>query len=232
LKASGELKPNFSVQVFVNDRQVLTKSFMPADALSVNPTVIRIPSSELPADENRIRIVKNGMGLVYWNTRGEYFTTEERYSRTGSVALNLLRDYFRLVPERTNEKIVYRLEPVNGPVQSGDVLAVRLTVSGGKWNYLQIEDPIPAGTEFIERDDLYALKEKPPWWETWFTRREFHDDRAAFFQTHFDRGQTQHFYLLKVVNSGMFRASAARVQPMYQPEYLSTTESRVFTVQP
>src|SRR5262245_28662569 len=137
-----------------------------------------------------------------------------------------------MVPERTNEKIVYRLEPLNGPVQNGDVLAVRLTVSGGNWRYLQIEDPIPAGTEFIERDDLYELQEKPDWWGRFFTRREFHDDRAAFFQTYFNQGQTQHFYLLKVVNSGAFRTSPARVQPMYQPQYLSTTESRALTVQP
>jgi alpha-2-macroglobulin len=231
LKASGELKPNFSVQVLVNDRQVLTKTFTAADALSINPPTIRIPASALASGENRIRIVKNGAGLLYWNTRGEYYSTEDRLTRTGSIALNLLRDYFRLVPERVNEKIVYRLAPLDGPIGTGDVIAVRLTASGGNWKYLQIEDPIPAGAEFVERDDLYELKEKPPWWTQGYTRREFHDDRAAFFQTNFS-GQSQQFYLLKVVNSGAFRASPARVQPMYQPQYLSTTESRSITVQP
>jgi hypothetical protein len=93
-----------------------------------------------------------------------------------------------------------------------------------------VEDPIPAGTEFIERDDLYEMKEKPAWWYYWFTRREFHDDRAVFFQTHFWRGQTQYLYLLKVVNPGKFRVSPARVQPMYQPQYVATSEGRVVVV--
>ncbi len=52
-----------------------------------------------------------------------------------------------------------------------------------------IEDPIPAGTEFIERDNAYELKTRPPWWEYWFTRRELHDDRMAIFQTYFPQGQ-------------------------------------------
>jgi uncharacterized protein YfaS (alpha-2-macroglobulin family) len=91
---------------------------------------------------------------------------------------------------------------------------------------LLIEDPIPSGTEFIERDNLYELKDRPPWWQYWFTRRELHDDRMALFQTYFGQGQKQYFYLLKVVNPGTFQVNPARVQPMYQPELFSTTESR------
>jgi hypothetical protein len=89
-----------------------------------------------------------------------------------------------------------------------------------------VEDPIPSGTEFIEHDSSYELKERPPWWEFYFTRRELHDDRMAIFQTYFPQGQQQFFYLLKVVNSGAFQVSPARVQPMYQPSVMATTESR------
>jgi uncharacterized protein YfaS (alpha-2-macroglobulin family) len=53
-----------------------------------------------------------------------------------------------------------------------------------------------------------------------------HDDRMAIFQLHFPSGQQQYFYLLKVVNPGVFQVNPARVEPMYQPGYLSTTESR------
>ena len=88
-----------------------------------------------------------------------------------------------------------------------------------------MEDPIPSGTEFIERDDAYELRSKPPWWSYYFTRREQHDDRMAIFQTTFPQGQQQYFYLLKVVNPGSFGVSPARVQPMYQPEVLATTGS-------
>jgi uncharacterized protein YfaS (alpha-2-macroglobulin family) len=109
-------------------------------------------------------------------------------------------------------------------VQVGDTLAVRLTVTGSEWKYLMVEDPIPAGTEFIEKDNLYDLTEKPNWWNSWYTRREFHDDRATFFQTYFSRGSMEYVYLLKVVNPGVYRVSPAKVEPMYQPNYFATSD--------
>jgi hypothetical protein len=231
LKLSGELKPNFSISVSVNGRPVLTHRFTEADALAVQSPKLKLPAEQLAAGVNRIHITKSGAGTLYWSVRGEYFSTDENLLRTGSVKLILLREYFRLVAERKAEKIVYRLEPLAGAVHQGDVLAVRLTVSGDEWRYLHIEDPIPAGTEFIEKDDLYELEIRPPWWRYWFSRRELRDDRAAIFQTWFGRGQQQYFYLLKVVNPGRFRVSPARVQPMYQPQFLSTTDSRIVEVQ-
>jgi len=230
LGKSGELRPNYSVTVWVNGREVLSRRFGEADALAPGPAPIRLGAEQLAAGKNRIRLSKSGEGRLYWSARGEYYSTASRLAGMGSVSLNLLREYFKLAPSPEGGKIVYRLEPLAGSAQRGDVLAVRLTVSGGGWRYLMIEDPIPAGAEFIERDDLYELKEKPPWWASWYTRREFHDDRAAIFQTFFNAGQSQFFYLLKVVNPGQFRISPARVQPMYQPQFLATTESRSMEV--
>jgi uncharacterized protein YfaS (alpha-2-macroglobulin family) len=89
---------------------------------------------------------------------------------------------------------------------------------------MMVEDPIPAGTEFITRDNLYDLKEKPTWWQWYCTRREFHDDRATFFQTYFGRGSQEFVYLLKVVNPGMVRVSPAKVEPMYQPQFFATSD--------
>jgi uncharacterized protein YfaS (alpha-2-macroglobulin family) len=73
---------------------------------------------------------------------------------------------------------------------------------------------------------LYELKQRPPWWDYYFTRREMHDDRMALFQTYFNQGQHEYFYLLKVVNPGAFTVNPARVQPMYQPNFMATSESR------
>ena len=230
LKASGELKPNFSVKVSVNGKEELSRKFSEADALAPGAPPIRLAAADLASGSNKVHITKTGAGRLYWSARAEYYSSEEKLQRTGSVSLNILREYFRLAPERQADKIVYRLEPLQGALAVGDVVVARLTVSGGAWRYLLIEDPIPAGMEFIERDDLYEIKDRPPWWETWFTRREFHDDHAAFFQTYFARNQTQYIYLLKVVNPGRFRVSPARVRPMYQPQFLATTEGKIVEV--
>src|SRR5262249_6880852 len=126
--------------------------------------------------------------------------------------------------------IVYRTEPFSGTAARGDVIAVRLTVTGSNWRYLMIEGPIPAGTAFIARDDLYEMKGKPARRNFWCTRREVHDDRRTLFQTWFGSGQRTYFYLLKVVTPGVFKASPARVEPMYQPGFLATTEAKTMEV--
>ena len=208
----------------MNKRPVLTQKFDESNALEAPE--LQLDESKLEAGGNSIRIDTTGTGRSYYSGRAEYFSTEQKLQKTGSVSLNILRDYFRLEPSKEGEKIVYRTVPLDGPVASGDLLAVRLTVTGTEWKYLMVEDPIPAGAEFVERDQLYELKDKPPWWQYWFTRREMHDDRMAIFQTWFPASQQQYFYLLKVVNPGVFQMNPARVEPMYQPGFLSTTESR------
>jgi hypothetical protein len=224
LKTTNELKPNLTATIFVNDRPVLTRKIDQATTLNLPDTVL--DESKLDPGVNHIRVTTSGEGRLYYSVRAEHYSNEASLQKNGTVSLNLLRDYFRLVPARDGDHIVYDTVPLNGPVAPGDTIAVRLTVTGSDWKYMMLEDPIPAGTEFIERDNIYEIRNRPPWWAYSFTRRELHDDRMAIFQTHFTEGQQQYFYLLKVVNPGVFQVSPARVGPMYQTEIMATTESR------
>jgi uncharacterized protein YfaS (alpha-2-macroglobulin family) len=224
LKVSKELMPNFNATVSVNGRQVIAKRFDSVGGV-VEPEFV-LTEAELQSAANRVQLTTSGQGRLYYSVRGDYSSSEEKLERSGSVKLNILREYFRMAPSKNGDRIVYDLSPLAGTVTSGDVIAVRLTVSGDKWRYLMIEDPIPSGTEFIERDQAYELRNKPPWWSYFFSRRELHDNRMAIFETEFPQGQRDYFYLLKVVNPGKFRASPARVQPMYQSGVLATTGSR------
>ena len=119
--------------------------------------------------------------------------------------------------------IRYSLIPLKEPVQPGDVLAVHLAVNGTQEKYLLIEDPIPAGTEFVPNEDSYSIVDRPGEWSYWYTRREFRDDRAAIFATEFN-GRQESFYLLKVVNPGSFIISPAHVEPMYQPDIQASSD--------
>jgi uncharacterized protein YfaS (alpha-2-macroglobulin family) len=89
--------------------------------------------------------------------------------------------------------------------------------------YLMVEDPIAAGTEFVENRDSYEIESRPSGWWDWYTRREFRDDRAVMFATEF-QGRQESFYLVKVVNPGSFSISPARVELMYQPEVDATSD--------
>ena len=160
----------------------------------------------------------------------EYYSNESKVVNTGSFKLSVARQYYRLSSQQKDGRVVYHLDNLTGPVQVGDTLAVRLTVGGNDWRYLMIEDPIPSGTESIARDDLYELDERPNWWGRWFSNRELRDDRTTFFNMYFPQGQHEYVYLLKVVNPGVFRVSPTSVEPMYQPEYLSTSDALTVTV--
>jgi uncharacterized protein YfaS (alpha-2-macroglobulin family) len=229
LERTQELKPNYSVEVQVNGKTVATKKFTPADAMAPS-TTIALNESQLVSEGNQVRIVKTGAGRLYWSTRGEYYSNASRVVNSGSFQLSTAREYFKLSPQQKDGRIVYHLDKLSGPVQVGDTLAVRITVGGNDWKYLMIEDPIPSGTESIARDDLYELDERPSWWSFWFSDRELRDDRTTFFNMYFPRGQHEYVYLLKVVNPGVFRVSPTSVQPMYQPEYLSTSDALTVTV--
>jgi hypothetical protein len=222
LKASKELEPSFSADVFVNGKSVLSHRFTAADVSAAAPVTLHLSAADV-GGSNKLEIRKSGGGRLYWSARGSYFSTDKKLYRSGTFSLNVARDYYKLTSVNNGEKITYNLSALNGPVSGGDILAVRVTVSGGVWKYLLVEDPIPAGTEFIEHDEFYEVNAKPSWWRNWYSRREFHDNRAAIFQTYFDR-QREYFYLLKVVNPGIFQISPASAQPMYQPDVLSTTD--------
>jgi len=222
LKASKELEPSFTADVLVNGKSALSRKFTPEDVTAVSPVALHMGQTDVGVN-NKVEVRKNGGGRLYWSVIGSYYSTDKKLYQSGTYALNVARDYYKLTSVNNGERITYNLSPLSGPVVGGDVLAVRVTVSGGKWKYLLVEDPIPAGAEFIEHDELYQVNDRPSWWRNWYSRREFHDNRATIFQTYFDQ-QREYFYLLKVVNPGQFQISPASAQPMYQPDVLSTTD--------
>jgi len=222
LKVSRELDASFNAEVYVNGKQVLSRRFTAQDALSGASATAHLPYGAV-ADGNNIEVRKSGAGRLYWLARGSYYSSDRALYNRNGFKLSIAREYFTMTSGKSGEKIVYDLAPLSAAVKTGDLLAIKVTVTGDKWKYLMIEDPIPAGTEFVERDELYELRQKPSWWRNWYSRREFHDDRAVMFQTWFTDNVREYFYLVKVTNAGNFRISPASVQPMYQPNVLSTT---------
>ena len=231
LAATHELGTDADLEVFVNGTSVGKKHFAQADVLAGGVLTVKLDASKLQVQGNTVKVVARGTGRAYYGVVGDYFSTEKSAYQQGTMALNIARDYFKLVPStNSNGNIVYNLEPLKGPVQQGDVLAVHLGVTGSPAKYLLIEDPIPAGVEFIQNEATFNIVSRPSAWEYWYTRREFHDDHAAIFATSFTKRQ-ESFYLLKVINPGSYAISPASVAPMYQPGVQATTDELHLDVQ-
>jgi alpha-2-macroglobulin len=231
LAASQELNADFDVDLLLNGTSIARRHFTAADATSGALLTMDVPAAQLHSGSNAVQVVKHGTGRAYWSVQGKYYSTEQKLYQHGSLSLNLTRDYFKLAPTTQGGKVQYNLEPLKGPVMIGDTLAVHLAVNGSPAKYLLIEDPIPAGTEFVQNEDSYILGDKPTNWDYWYTRREFHDDRAAIFATE-STGRHESFYLLKVVNPGSFAISPASVQPMYQLDIQATSDLLHLQVDP
>lgn len=224
LASSQELNADFDAEVLVNGRLVAKRHFTAADATQGMTLEADVATGDLQPQGNVVQIVKRGAGRAYWSAQGSYYSTEQKLYQKGTLSLNVTRDYFKLVPVQKDNQIVYRLDPMKGQVAPGDVLAVHIGVSGSSAKYLMIEDPIPAGAEFIQNNDSYKIPDQPDIWQYWFTRQEFHDDRAAMFASDFER-RHESFYLLKVVNPGSFNISPAKVELMYQPGVEATSDA-------
>ncbi|MGC2211076.1 MAG: alpha-2-macroglobulin family protein, partial [Candidatus Korobacteraceae bacterium] len=231
LALSGELANSSDVQVLVNGQSVGQRHFGPGDDFGL-PWRIKVPSAQLGTD-GQVTVRKTGSGITYWSAENNWYSADPRLFQQGKLALNITRDYYLLKKRQDTpaSPITYDLVPLNGPVHVGDIIAVKLALNGSQWKYLMAEDPIPAGTEFLANTGLYTLNNKPDWWADWFTRKEFHDDRAAFFNTDFD-GRSEYVYLLKVVYPGKFHMSPAQAGPMYQVNVQTTTDPATLEVQP
>ena len=223
LAASQELNADFDVDVQLNGASIGKHHFTAADAASGTNLSIDVTPGQLHSQSNAVQVSKQGSGRAYWSVQGKFYSTEQKFYQQGTLSLNVTRDYFKLTPTTRDGQIVYRLDPLKGPVMIGDTLAVHLAVDGSPAKYLLIEDPIPAGTEFVEHADSYNIVDQPATWRYWYTRSEFYDDRAAFFATA-TTGRHESFYLLKVVNPGSFAISPADAQPMYQPGIQATSD--------
>jgi uncharacterized protein YfaS (alpha-2-macroglobulin family) len=231
LALSGELANSSDVEVLVNGASVGKRHFGPGDGFAL-PWKIKIPAAQVGGG-GQVTVRKSGNGITYWSTESAWYAADRKLYQQEQLALNITRDYYLLQKRQAGptDPITYDLAPLKGPVHVGDIVAVRLAVAGSNWKYLLAEDPIPAGTEFLPDNGLYKLNNRPSWWADWYTRKEFHDDRAAFFNTEFG-GRREYVYLLKAVNPGKFQISPAQAGPMYQSNVQTTTDPATLEVQP
>jgi uncharacterized protein YfaS (alpha-2-macroglobulin family) len=222
MQARQETAAPLTADLFVNGQAAGSHTFAPADLVRPDPFVLRIPA---PAGVSELRIAKRGAGTLYWSASAVYYDTRTPIERTGSRRLAIGRRYFALTPVDQRGRIVYRESPFSGSMAPGDLLLVRLTVAGASdWRYLMVEDPLPAGAEVVQQEELYALERRGDRWMGW-SRREFRDDRVVFFQESFGTGRYEYQYLIKATIPGEFKALPAQITPMYVPDAAASSDA-------
>nr|MBA3806332.1 alpha-2-macroglobulin [Acidobacteriota bacterium] len=230
LKASKELEPDYTVEVYLNNQQVLTRRMTATDASAGQPFIILRKAGEV-ADNNEVRVVKRGRGALYLSANLDYYTGGESTAAQSSDKLKITREYLslRVTEDENGGPGKWAIEPLRGEIRSGDLIVVKLRVQGAKGEYLLVEDPIPSGGEQIERTSGINLNYNEGKWTDWYSTREFRDQKTAIFLRVFD-GDATFQYAMRVQVPGQFRVPPARAEMMYQPTVQANTASSVMTI--
>jgi len=231
VKVSKELAPDYSLEVYINGEQVLSRRVTAADAKSAQTFLVERKGGGV-AGASQIRIVKNGKGVLYVSTTASYFTREDEVAANASQDLRLSREYLRLKITGTEGEARWTVEPLKGELRSGDLIVSRLRVQGAHGQYMMIEDPIPAGCEQVERVsgiDLDYTGLGSYRWTDWYNSREFRDQRTALFVDYFD-GDATFQVALRVEVPGEFRIAPARAELMYKPTVQANSSSARMTI--
>ena len=127
-------------------------------------------------------------------------------------------------------------------VRAGQLVKIRLKVkTGGKRNYVALEDPLPAGFEGVNTR-LATSQQRPsprparPWryWHprpTW-SHQELRDDRFRAFADRMAAGTHTLQYLARATTVGQFIAPPARAEAMYEPDIKGRTAASRIEVKP
>ena len=225
VKVSKELSPDYSVQVYLNGEQVISKQITAADVTTAQAFLIERKGAQL-AGSNQVRVVKSGKGALYLSTSLSYYTRDEEIQAQASPNLSLTREYLRLKVVESGDQARWEIQPLSGELRSGDLIVSRLHVKGSRARYMMIEDPIPAGCEQVERISglnlSYVEGAGSDSWSDWYSSREFRDQKTALFMDYFD-GDATFQVALRVQVPGEFRVAPARAELMYQPTVQANT---------
>ena len=225
VKVSRELTPTYDLEVYVNGETVVAEHV--TNANTTRTFLVNRKGSAVGATSN-VRIVKRGKGSLYFSSAVEYHGNDENVAARGTSELNVTREYYRMQIEKVGYNLKKTITPLTGEIHSGDLLVVKLRVTGRPASHLMIEDPVPSGAEQMETAGSLNLNYTDPSWSDWYSSREFRDRRTVFFIDRFD-GDVTFQYAMRVQVPGEFVVAPARVERMYEPWTNANTATRRFS---
>lgn len=230
LKLTKELNPDYSIKIFLNDKEVASYRFTKDDIYKETVTITIDGSKEnlIRKGSNRIRIQKNGTGKVYFSGLNEYFSTD--LNTIGNKnGFKVRREYYILEPKQIDGKIIYTKEKFTGEITSGKELFVKTFVEtkSSDMEYFILEDMLPSGFEVVKDIDRYSIEGESyyPIYDDWgyrpwrwhYADREYRDEKVAFFVTSCSNSM-EFSYIIRAQIPGEYKTMPAQGYLMYYPE--------------
>jgi hypothetical protein len=225
LKASGEDKPEMTVEVWFDGKQQKAVEITPATLFTFDNRFV-LEGAAVTDGEHRIELKKKGKGPLYYNAYLTTFSLEDMIGKAG-LEVRVNRAYYRLKEVDKKIKVAgsrgqavdqkvekYEREELKNlaRLKSGELVEVELVIdSKNDYEYLVFEDMKPAGFEPVEVRSGYTGNEMGAY-------VEFRDNRVVFFVRALARGKHSVSYRTRAEIPGRFSALPTRGWAMYAPE--------------
>jgi hypothetical protein len=227
LRQTKELQPDYQAVVRWNDEEVSRLHFGGESVLQ--PEVeVRLPAAKIRRGENFLRLDKEGPGNLYYSVIFQQFVGEEELAATVSGAgITISREYYKISPvrqEKTGLLVTRAAERPGDRFQAKQPVLVRLKVRAPRdFEYVLIEDPLPAGCEVADAGKVDRSE-----WRNWWADQEVRDEKVTFFARRLPRGESTLEYHLRPEIPGDYHVMPTEIYAMYEPEIrASGPESRL-----
>ncbi len=231
IRASGEAKPEMTVQVLLDGKLQKSVEITPQNLFTFDNKFVLV-GEQVTAGEHQVELRKQGAGPLYYNGYLTNFTLEEFITKAG-LEVKVNRKYYQLtkvektikaagsrgqVVDQRVEKYERRELPNLSTLTSGDLCEIELEIdSKNDYEYLVFEDMKPAGFEPVDLRSGYNGNALGAY-------MEFRDNRVVFFVHRLARGKHSVAYRMRAEIPGKFSALPTRAWAMYAPELKANSD--------
>jgi uncharacterized protein YfaS (alpha-2-macroglobulin family) len=225
IKASGEDKPNMTVEVLLDGKKQKEVK-IDASNLFTFDNVFLLTGDAVEGGKHTLEVRRKGTGQVYFNAYLTNFTLEDFITKAG-LEVKVQRKFYKLTRVDKSIKVhgtrgqaadqkVEKYErselPNLSTLKSGDLVEIELEIdSKNDYEYLIFEDMKASGFEPVEVRSGYNGNDMGAY-------MELRDDRVSFFVRALARGKHSVRYRLRAEIPGKFSALPTRASAMYAPE--------------
>jgi len=237
LRASGEDKPDMTVEIYLDGRK-FKEARVTADNLFSFDNKLVLVGDALDSGKHTVEIVRKGKGPVYFNAYLTNFTLEDFITRAG-LEIKVNRKVYKLTEVDKTIKVAgargqaldqkvekyKRAELANlASLKSGDLVEIELAIeSKNDYEYIVFEDMKAAGFEPVELRSGYNANDLGAY-------MELRDERVCFFVRALARGNHSVAYRMRAEIPGRFSALPTRAFAMYAPELKANSDEIKLTI--
>ncbi len=169
-----------------------------------------------------VKLKKVDEGVAWGSIHWQYLEDMSKVTAYDGTPLQLTKSLYTKV----NTKKGPVLNPVDGALEVGDELVVRITLRTDRsMEYVHLKDQRGSGTEPVNVLSKYKYQDGMYYYES--TR----DTASHFFIDYLPKGVYVFEYSVRVQHRGSYQTGMAQIQCMYAPEFNSHSESFRLTVE-